>query len=264
MKLIIKCLQVLYSIYAMLLFVLMLFVVVLFVIPASFFGKIRGGNFIYQVCGVWGDIWLPMVGILHKNIFPTPHSPHHACIFVINHSSYMDIPIVVKAIRQPIRILAKMEMSRIPVFGILYRNATVMVDRSSAEQRAKTVMTLKSILKKGISIVIFPEGTFNDTTEPLKEFYQGAFRIALEMQTPVKPVIFVDTVDRLHYNSIFSLTPGESRAIFLPEVPVEGLTLKDADVLKNKVFRMMDEELRKWRNYPAKGQVVKEDSSMIE
>ena len=130
------------------------------------------------------------------------------------------------------RILAKMEMGKIPVFGLLYRNATVMVDRSSAEQRARTVLTLKSILKKNISIVIFPEGTFNISDQPLKSFFSGAFRIAIETQTPVKPVIFPDTVDRLHHNSIFSLTPGKSRAIFLPEVAVTGLHLKDDVKLK--------------------------------
>ena len=85
---------------------------------------------------------------------------------------------------------------------------------------------------------------------PLTSFFNGAFRIALETQTPVKPVIFVDTVDRLHYNSIFSLTPGKSRAIFLPEVSVAHLTMKDDERLKEQVFSMMESELRKWRSYP--------------
>jgi 1-acyl-sn-glycerol-3-phosphate acyltransferase len=257
MKLLLKCLQVIYSIYALLLFVALMFVVVIFVIGASFFGKIRGGNFIYKVCGIWADIWLFLVGIRHENIFLTPHREDHACIFVINHISYMDIPILMKSIRQPMRILAKIEMGRIPVFGLLYRKATVMVDRSSAEHRARTVLTLKSILKRGISIVIFPEGTFNTTGLPLKEFYSGAFRIALETHTPVKPVIFPDTVDRLHYNSIFSLTPGKSRAIFLPEISVKDLHMKDAEALKEKVFLMMEAELKNRRTYPEET-VIKE------
>jgi 1-acyl-sn-glycerol-3-phosphate acyltransferase len=223
--------------------------VILCIIPASFFGRIKGGNFTYKVIGVWADIWLFMVGIMPKNIYMGPHSPDHPCIFVVNHISYMDIPMVMKCIRQPIRILAKVELSRIPVFGYLYRNATVMVDRSSATNRAKSVLILKSLLKRGVSIVIYPEGTFNTTGQPLKEFYAGAFRIALETQTPVKPVIFPDTVDRLHYNSIFSLSPGISRAIFLEEISVEGLTLKNAESLKQKVYTAMEEELRKHRHY---------------
>ena len=161
----------------------------------------------------------------------------------------MDIPVLVKTLRQPIRVLGKVEMSKIPIFGFLYRNAVVMVDRSSSENRAKSVKTLKSILKKGISIVLYPEGTFNTTSQPLKEFYNGAFRIAIETQTPIKPVVFPYTLDRLHYDSIFSLTPGISRAVFMEEVPVSGLSLKDAEALKDRVYKLMDAELRKWRTY---------------
>ena len=69
-------------------------------------------------------------------------------------------------------------------------------------------MQLKSVLKKGISVFIFPEGTFNTTGQPLKAFYDGAFRIAIETQTPLLPIIFPDTVKRLHYTSVFSFQPG--------------------------------------------------------
>ena len=50
--------------------------------------------------------------------------------------------------------------------------------------------------------MVFPEGTFNMTTQPLKEFYDGAFRVAIETQTPVKPVLFLDAYSRMHYESI--------------------------------------------------------------
>ena len=98
-----------------------------------------------------------------------------------------------------------------------------MVDRSDADHRAKSVEMLKSILKKNISVAIAPEGTFNMTGKPLKEFYDGAFKIAIETQTPIKPVLFLDTYDRLNYHSVFSLTPGRSRSVFLEEISVNGL-----------------------------------------
>ena len=118
----------------------------------------------------------------------------------------MDIPIIMKAIRnQPFRILGKSEMAKIPVFGFLYQHAVVMVDRSSAKKRAESVEHLKLFIRKGISVVIAPEGTFNMTNNPLKEFYDGAFRIAIETQTPIKPILFLDTYHRMHYKSIFTL-----------------------------------------------------------
>jgi 1-acyl-sn-glycerol-3-phosphate acyltransferase len=94
---------------------------------------------------------------------------------------------------------------------------------------------------------MFPEGTFNETNNPLKEFYDGAFRIAIETQTPVKPVLFIDAYDRLHYKSFFSLTPGISRSVFLDEISVEGLTLKDVQKLKQKTFFIMEEALFRYR-----------------
>jgi 1-acyl-sn-glycerol-3-phosphate acyltransferase len=105
------------------------------------------------------------------------------------------------------------------------------------------VRTIKSVLRKNISIVIFPEGTFNETGKPLKYFYDGAFRIAIEMQTPIKPILFLDAYDRLKSHSFFSLNPGPSRAVFLKEFPVEGLTLRDMSTLKKEVFDYMEQKL---------------------
>jgi 1-acyl-sn-glycerol-3-phosphate acyltransferase len=156
----------------------------------------------------------------------------------------MDIPIIMKAIRkQPFRILGKSEMAKIPVFGFLYQHAVVMVDRSNAVKRAESVAKLKAFIRKGISVVIAPEGTFNMTANPLKEFYDGAFKIAIETQTPIKPILFLDTFHRMHYKSIFTLSPGRSRAIYLEEISVEGLTLDDLPFLKKKVYDLMESKL---------------------
>ena len=235
--------QLLYCIYALVVFIGVMFLLLPFVLIGSFFGKISGGNFIYQACMAWGDSWFFLIGIHHKNIFDAPHDKSRQYIFVANHISYLDAPFIVKSIRQPVRVLGKIEMSRVPFFGFIYRNAIVTVDRSSAENRGKSVRILKSVLKKGISIFLFPEGTFNETRQPLKEFYDGAFRMAIETQTPVKPVLFLDGFDRMNYKSIFSLTPGRSRSVFLEEIPVEGYTMKNVTALKELVQKRMEEKL---------------------
>jgi 1-acyl-sn-glycerol-3-phosphate acyltransferase len=208
------------------------------------FGRIKGGNLLYKACTLWGDIWLPLIFIWHKNIYEQPIDKKASYIFVSNHISYFDIPVIVKTFRQPIRPLGKAEIAKIPIFGFIYKNAIVTVERSSAPNRAKSVAVLKSVLKQGVSILVFPEGTFNETGKPLKEFYDGAFRIAIETSTPIVPVLMLDTFDRLHYKSIFSLTPGISRSVFLQPVSTEGLGSKDVTVLKDKVYALMEERLR--------------------
>lgn len=239
-----RFIQILFTIYALLVFVSFLLLIFPLVVTASFFGKIRGGNFIYGLCHLWTDFFMFMIGISHRNIYETAHDRSKHYVFVFNHISYMDIPVIMKTIRrQQIRVLGKAEMAKIPVFGFLYRCTVVLVERGSAEKRAKSVYQLKSVLKKNISIVIAPEGTFNVTHKPLKEFYDGAFRVAIETQTPIKPLLFLDTYDRMGYESIFSIKPGKSRSVYLEEIPVKGLTLNDVDFLKEKVYRIMEEKL---------------------
>lgn len=225
---------------------LIVFVLLLFVIP---FGKIKGGNLVYKLCNAWGRCWYFLIGIRHKEIYETPHDKNKQYIFVANHSSYMDIPSIVMCIHQPVRVLGKYEMVRYPIFGLIYRAAVILVDRSDAAQRAQSIRALKAAVSKGISIFIFPEGTFNESDKPLKDFYNGAFRTAVETQTPIKPILFIDNDERLNQKSIFSLKPGISRCIFLDEIKVEDYTSKhDIHVLKQKVYDLMEEGLIKYYN----------------
>lgn len=243
MRVLLRVLHGLYIIYAFTLFLVMLLIIFPLVLIASLFGKIRGGNMIYRICMYWADAWYFMIGIWHRNIFEAPHDKNKQYIFVANHISYLDGPVLVKTLRQHIRALGKIEMEKIPLFGFIYSYAVVKVDRGDAEHRAKSIRNLKSVLNKGISIIIFPEGTFNMKNVPLLPFYDGAFRIAIETQTPIKPILFLDAYDRMHYRSVFSLNPGRSRSVFLPEIPVEGLTMDNLAELKERVRGMMEEKL---------------------
>ncbi len=243
MKILLKPFQLLYCLYAFALFIGIMLLIFPLAIIASFFGKIKGGNTIIRLCMLWADLWFPLIFIFHKKIHRSPFDRTKPYIFVSNHASYLDAAILVKAFRQPFRPLGKVEMARIPIFGFIYRNAIVTVDRTDSVKRAGSVRILKSILKRGISIMVFPEGTFNMTDKPLKTFFDGAFRIAIETQTPIKPVLFLDAKKRMHSNSVFTLNPGPSRLLYLEEVPVDGLTLKDVNALKERVHLLMEQAL---------------------
>ena len=247
MRYLLKIVQYIYTVYAFLVFLLLMFLLFPFVVLASFFGKIKGGNMVYHICRFWAGAATFCWGIFHRNMYEVPHDPRHPVVFVFNHISYMDIPVLLLSFRkQPIRVLGKAEMAKIPIFGFIYRTAAVMVDRGNSDKRAQSVKTLKAVLRKNISVVIAPEGTFNMTGKPLKEFYDGAFRIAIETQTPIKPVLFLDAFDRLSYKTIFSLTPGRSRSVFLEEINVNGYTLENLAALKQKVYDVMEAGLVKY------------------
>ncbi|MEO8710882.1 MAG: lysophospholipid acyltransferase family protein [Parafilimonas sp.] len=249
MKIILRLLQFIYWLYALLTFIILMLIVFVMVLFFLLFGKIKAGNLVYKTCNIWGTIWCFLIGIKHKEIYEASHDKTKQYIFVANHSSYMDIPSIVMCMHQPVRVLGKYEMVRYPVFGFIYRVAVILVDRKDAAHRAQSIRALKAAIGRGISIFIFPEGTFNETGKPLKDFYEGAFRTAVETQTPIKPILFVDNDDRLNQKSIFSLKPGISRCVFLDEVKVDAYHTKhDIHLLKQHVYNIMEEGLRRYRS----------------
>jgi 1-acyl-sn-glycerol-3-phosphate acyltransferase len=251
-KTILRALHFIYWVYALLMFIILMLFVFILVPFYLLFGKIKAGNLVYKTCNIWGSIWYFLIGVKHKEIYEVPHDKKKQYIFVANHSSYMDIPCVVMCVHQPLRVLGKYEMVRYPVFGLIYRVAAILVDRSDAAHRAQSVRALKAAIARGISIFIFPEGTFNETDQPLKHFYDGAFRTAIETQTPIKPILFVDNIERLHWRSIFSLTPGICRCVYLDEINISDYSAKkDMQKLKSDVYLQMEKGLRRYRNYEA-------------
>ncbi len=247
MKIFVIFFRTIYSLYGLILFIAIMLLLFPLVIIASFFGRITGGNMIYKLCNIWADIWFLLVFIHHKNYYEQDLDKEKQYIFVGNHLSYLDAPLLAKTIRRSIRALGRIELSNTPVFGYIYKRVVVIVDRSDAEHRAKSVRNLKSIIKKGVSIIIMPEGTFNETSEPLKSFFDGAFRVAIETQTTIKPFLLLDAFDRMHYRHLFTLTPGKSRAVFLHEVSVDGMTLEDVPALKQKVYELMEKKLIEYK-----------------
>jgi len=209
----------------------------------SFFGN-RGRRAIWQVIRAWSFAWFFLIGMQVKLRYsgarPGKKQPF---IVVANHSSYIDVPLIFRAVPFFVRPLAKAELAKVPLFGYLYRQMAVLVDRSDNKSKAHSIQKLRRALSREGSIFIFPEGTFNETEQPLKFFYDGAFRLALQTRTPLLPVIFPDAVDRWHYQGVFHWSRGTITARFLPPVAVEPFLPNDIQGLKSKIFRMMEEAL---------------------
>ena len=246
-----KIFQLIYCIYALIIFAILTILSAIALILLIPFGKAKLSKRVYKVCRYWSKTWYAFIGIHHKEIYEAKHNFSKPHIFVANHNSYMDIPPIVQLRHQPIRPLGKFESSKIPIFGWVYRAAVIMVDRSSPEKRAKSLRNLKAALYKRNSIFIFPEGTFSMThKKPLKSFFSGAFKLAIEMQIPIQPILMIDAVDRMHFESVFSLTPGPNRVVYLETIQVTDYTIDDVEKLKNEVYNVMDAGLRKYRTYP--------------
>jgi len=159
-------------------------------------------------------------------------------IYVSNHTSFLDIPGVCLLIPGEFRPIAKKELLKIPVFGFIVKTGTVVVDRSSHESRKKSVEYARRILQMGISMLIFAEGTQNRTQALLQPFKDGAFRLAIDTNTPIMPLVVIGA-GKLMSPGKLDLKPGKIKVIAGEEISVEGSTLQDIALLKQKTFEMM-------------------------
>lgn len=222
-----------------------MFIFIPFMVIAALFGIYIGGNIIFLLIKLWALVWYFFCGLRHENEGKQPDKMDRPFIYVANHDSYLDAPITMLSLHGQFRALGKTEVRRIPFFGWIYSYGVILVDRADKDNRAKSVRILKHVLSKNISIIIFPEGGFNYTNETLSRFYDGAFRIAIEMQTPIVPMVYFNAVNVLPRDSFFKLTPGKTKTIFLEKVSVEGMTLENISELNEKVKKMIAFELAK-------------------
>ena len=186
---------------------------------------------------VWMGIYLPGIGcpltVRGKEHFKKGES----YIVVCNHNSLMDVPVSSPAIPGGNKTIAKTEFARVPLFGMLYKMGSVLVDRKNERSRKESFAKMKQVLAMGLHMCIYPEGTRNLTGEPLKAFHDGAFRLAADTRKEVLPALIFHTQKVLPAGKGFFLWPHALQMHFLQPVRMqEGETV---DGLKERVFGIM-------------------------
>lgn len=165
-------------------------------------------------------------------------------MLVANHTSMIDIMLMLCVIKNPFVFVGKKELAKIPLFGFFYKRSCILVDRSSMKSRKAVFDQAQRRLQQGLSICIFPEGGVPDDESVLLDvFRDGAFRLAIEHQIPIVPLAFFDNKKRFSY-TFLSGSPGKMRAKILPFIPTEKKTMKDKRVLKERVYSLIFDELQ--------------------
>jgi len=165
-------------------------------------------------------------------------SPGQNYIVVYNHNSLIDVPVSVPFMPGANKTIAKVELARIPVFGLLYKRGSVLVDRKNEESRKMSYIKMKEVLDMGLHMCIYPEGTRNKTDQPLQRFHDGAFRLSLDSQKPILPAIIFNSKKVLPQKSFF-FWPSKIQLHYLK--PVSQKDFSSAEQLKEAVFNMMKE-----------------------
>lgn len=204
-------------------------------------GKRALRNNIYYLHHIFTPLFLTLVGIRLKVEGSEHLDPKQSYVIVGNHSSSLDFIVNGHAFPGVFRFLAKQELLKIPVFGLIVRKMCLVVDRSSAMSRARSVVALKQQLAEGWSIFIYPEGSRNDSDQALAPFFDGAFRIAIQTGAPLAVQTIVN-IRQITVNGA-GLRPGIVRIVWEPPIQTEGLGTADIDRLKEKAESLMKHRL---------------------
>lgn len=193
----------------------------------------------------WAQIFLFVVGIPVKREFRSPIHQDQAYVFCANHFSWLDI--VLMGLTPPYFVfVGKKSIEKAPIFGYMYRNLHILVDRHSGRSRYETYQRCREAVQEGKSIAIFAEGGIRSKKPPeMATFKEGAFRIAIEQQIPIVPVTIPFNWIILSDQDMGRVVWHPAKIIFHEPIPTTGLTLEDTETLKEQVFGIIQKELNK-------------------
>lgn len=165
-------------------------------------------------------------------------------IFVCNHSSLLDIPVLLGTLPGDVRIIYKRELEKIPIFGYgLKRSNLISIDRSDPRKAMKSLDEAIEKIQAGASVIIFPEGT-RDAGAEIGDFKRGGFLIAEKALTPIIPIAVSGTYDLLPAGKL-KLKPGKVKISIMPEIDVKAMDRNELKGLKENVRNKIVEELEK-------------------
>ncbi|MBS1487627.1 MAG: 1-acyl-sn-glycerol-3-phosphate acyltransferase [Bacteroidetes bacterium] len=190
----------------------------------------------YKFLWIWSGVFSWLTFIRYQFYGRENFRQGKSYIYVSNHTSFLDLPGIRLLIPGEFRPLAKKELLKIPVFGWIARGATVIVDRSDRESKQKSLDRLKETLAHGISILLFAEGTQNRSKEILQPFKDGAFRLAVDTQTALLPIVVIGA-GKLMPPGTINLRPGLVKIFVGSEIPVAASS--EAALLKQQAFDVM-------------------------
>ena len=167
-------------------------------------------QFFWLARNIWANVVLYGMGCPPRISREEKMNRKASYMLVANHTSMLDIMLMLKASRNPFVFVGKKELVNIPIFGFFYKRVCIMVDRESSRSRTAVYIRAQKRLNSGLSICIFPEGGVPDEQVLLDEFKDGAFKMAIAHNIPVVPMTFLDNKKRFPF-TFFAGSPGPIR-----------------------------------------------------
>lgn len=217
------------------------------------------GHFCYRL---WGTVvfLFSMVPLITKRHFRQKSGKPY--IFVANHGSYLDIPLMYLLTSGNVSFLGKSSLGKVPLFGYLYKRLHILVDRKAKDSKVEAMDKCREKLEKGHSVIIFAEGTIPRTTPVLNDFKDGAFKLAIEKQIPVIPVTIPYNWLILPDDKSFRVNWHICKATIHEAIETTGMTSQQTVSLRNKVKDIIEKELINYLGDDYRQRKSKKDSAL--
>ena len=171
--------------------------------------------------------------------------PGKSYMFIANHTSMIDIMLMIAVAKNPFVFVGKAELAKMPFVGFFYKRTSILVDRSSPESRQAVFLSAQRRLSKGLSICIFPEGLVPEESVTLADFKDGAFRLAIKHQIPIVPITFGDNKKRFSY-TFFSGSPGRLRVRVHKFLETKEMDIDETRALNTESRTIISKQLSKF------------------
>jgi len=239
MKWVKKFLQILWRIW----FFFVTAIVVILISPIFVYTLVFDKIMLFNKVKRWAaNIILFLLGFRCKTEFPDNFDPSKQYMIIANHISALDIFTMIKIFKMPFIFIGKEELAKLPIFGYFYKKTNVTVDRNSPKSKKEVYEQVEKFIKKGLSVVIYPEGKIPEEEILLHPFKNGAFRIAIEHKLSILPVIFYDNKRKFPYRWTGG-SPGKVRIKVLPPIPTDNLSLDEMPKLRDLSYNLLYNEL---------------------
>jgi 1-acyl-sn-glycerol-3-phosphate acyltransferase len=188
------------------------------------------GKGYHKVSRLWSQLSLRVCGVrIHRR--GTEHlAPGRSYIYVSNHASMFDIPVVSAGVPDDIRIVYKRELEKIPLFGWgLRMSGYIGIDRGRNPEALRSLDNAVEKIKHGTSVLLFAEGT-RTSDGKLQPFKRGAFHLAVRSGVPVVPLTINGSFGIVPKHSL-RIHSGTVELVFSPPIETTGMGGREAEVV---------------------------------